>query len=372
MVGFADDALGDPDGDCIDSDDEHLYYTQDANFNTTALVDASDGSVVERYVYDPYGTVAIWNEARTSTIAWANSKQNEILFCGYRFDPESGLYHVRHRMYHPTLGRWLGRDPLGYVDGTSLYEYCGDSPASVTDPLGLRSEASEHEIYYFTLCPTTEKHCPVVSQELYCPNWVVTDGLSSVRDVDSLDAVPGPYVPWEARLPHVYYCAAGGSDVAVPIQGSLEMARLMSQYEAALAAGELFKATELATKIAALVGVLAGSAEVGNQIRRELDDEIQRQFRKDRGPKRPPPRIRRGPGKHGQPQSKPKYKQPPPRTPQKDPLPRQHPPRPDPKQPNPPGPENPDPTGDDPIPTSPSVPLHRKIIAAALKLLLGS
>jgi hypothetical protein len=39
-----DGAGGDPDGDCIDSDDEHLYYTQDANFNVTALVDGSDGA----------------------------------------------------------------------------------------------------------------------------------------------------------------------------------------------------------------------------------------------------------------------------------------------------------------------------------------
>ena len=95
--------------------------------------------MVERYACDPYGTVTIWNEARTSTIAWANSKQNEVLFCGYRFDPESGLYHVRHRVYHPTLGRWLQRDPLGYVDGMGLYEYCQGGPGSATDPSGLSS-----------------------------------------------------------------------------------------------------------------------------------------------------------------------------------------------------------------------------------------
>jgi len=92
----------DADGDCTDDGgSQRLYYSQDANFNVTALVDASDGSVVERYACDPYGTVTIWNEARTSTIAWANSKQNEILFCGYRFDPEPGLYHVRRRMVFP-------------------------------------------------------------------------------------------------------------------------------------------------------------------------------------------------------------------------------------------------------------------------------
>ncbi len=126
---------GDPDGDCVDSDDEHLYYCQDANFNTTALVD-DDGTVVERYVYDPYGKVTIYNEGRTSTVDWEDSKQNEILFCGYRHDPETGLYHVRHRMYHPTLGRWLQRDPLGYVDGMSLYEYAVSAPTVALDPLG--------------------------------------------------------------------------------------------------------------------------------------------------------------------------------------------------------------------------------------------
>jgi len=125
----------DSDGDCTDSDDEHLYYCQDANFNTTALVSAA-GTVVERYVYDPYGKVTIWNEARTSTVSWANSEKNEILFGGYRYDPESALYHVRNRVYHPTLGRWLQRDPLGYVDGMSLYEYCRGRPTTGGDPYG--------------------------------------------------------------------------------------------------------------------------------------------------------------------------------------------------------------------------------------------
>lgn len=40
-------------------------------------------------------------------------------------------------MYHPTLGRCLQRDPGGYEDGMSLYEYVGSSPVDVTDPFGL-------------------------------------------------------------------------------------------------------------------------------------------------------------------------------------------------------------------------------------------
>ena len=93
--------------------------------------------VVERYVYDPYGRVRIYDEAWTSELSWSGSKKNEILYCGYRFDPESGLYHVRNRMYHPTLGRWLQRDPAGYVDGLNLYEYVRSWPCTLTDATGL-------------------------------------------------------------------------------------------------------------------------------------------------------------------------------------------------------------------------------------------
>ena len=67
----------------------------------------------------------------------ASNYANEVLFAGYRFDTETGLYHVRHRVYHPTLARWLQRDPIGYVDGMGLYEYATSTPAMQADPFGL-------------------------------------------------------------------------------------------------------------------------------------------------------------------------------------------------------------------------------------------
>jgi hypothetical protein len=39
--------------------------------------------------------------------------------------------------YHPTLGRWMQRDPLGYVDGMGLYEYCVSAAVGMVDPYGL-------------------------------------------------------------------------------------------------------------------------------------------------------------------------------------------------------------------------------------------
>jgi len=123
----------DGDGDCIDGTDQRIYYAHDANYNVTALVTAA-GTVVERYAYDPYGRAYVF------TAAWAPQAStiynNEILFAGYRLNPETGLYQVRNREYHPTLGRWAQRDPLKYIDSANLYEYVRGDPLNRTDPPG--------------------------------------------------------------------------------------------------------------------------------------------------------------------------------------------------------------------------------------------
>ena len=89
----------------------------------------------DRYVYDPYGNLTIylpdWSDTRD-----ASSYDWTVLFAGYWRDAETGLYHVRHRMYHVRLGLWLTRDPEGYVDGMSLYAYVGGNPLTALDPLG--------------------------------------------------------------------------------------------------------------------------------------------------------------------------------------------------------------------------------------------
>jgi RHS repeat-associated protein len=113
--------------------EERLYYLNDANMNVTALI-ADDGTVLERYAYTPYGKPsffdASWNPRAESAY------DNAILYCGYFFDDESGLYSVRHRYYHPTLGRWLSRDLERYLEGMCLYEYCRGIPTRTVDPMG--------------------------------------------------------------------------------------------------------------------------------------------------------------------------------------------------------------------------------------------
>ena len=61
-------------------------------------------------------------------------------FWGYtgRFsDEETELWYYRARAYDPSRGRFLQRDPAGYSEGPSLYEYAASRPNSARDPSGL-------------------------------------------------------------------------------------------------------------------------------------------------------------------------------------------------------------------------------------------
>jgi RHS repeat-associated protein len=119
-----------------DRGSERLYVQQDANWNVTAVVDPV-GTVQERYVYDPYGTVTVLNPVTWLPTGPTVLRMN-YLHQGGRFDPATGLYLFRHRDYSPLLGRWMQQDPLGYVDGPSLYEYVKSRPIELVDSLGLQ------------------------------------------------------------------------------------------------------------------------------------------------------------------------------------------------------------------------------------------
>jgi RHS repeat-associated protein len=72
----------------------------------------------------------------------AGAPDNQIGYDGYVFNAEAELYTIRYRCYSSSLGRWLERDPLPYVDGLNLFEYASSSPSSYNDPSGLLRDKS--------------------------------------------------------------------------------------------------------------------------------------------------------------------------------------------------------------------------------------
>jgi RHS repeat-associated protein len=140
--------------------DERLYALQDANYNVCAVTNET-GAVDERYEYDAYGAISFYSDDYTSRSS--SSYDWDITYAGYRYDADTGLYLVRNRIYHPTLGRWVQRDPLGYVDGMSLYEYLAGAPLSWLDPLGLRLTIEGPKSFKDRVRDALKKLCPFIT-----------------------------------------------------------------------------------------------------------------------------------------------------------------------------------------------------------------
>lgn len=121
-----------------DASGNRLYPQQDANGDVTAIVGKVSGAwqVVERFTYNPYGSVTVLSPSWAST---ADAYSWVYLYQGGRYDATTGLYNFRNRDYSPTLGRWMQNDPAGYVQGANLYEANLGAPISHRDPYGLTS-----------------------------------------------------------------------------------------------------------------------------------------------------------------------------------------------------------------------------------------
>ena len=167
-----------------------LYYTTDAFGKVTALIDGDTGAVVERYVYDPYGAVTFLQGNQEGQTEWAptvvegqapgtaSAVGNEILYAGYRYDPETSLYQLRNRQYDPSTGRFLQRDPSGYNGTMNSYGYAGGNPVTAYDPLGLES-----------VNPLNEKPLFISGAGSPPPTQLNLYGNNSYMDFDGGDSV---------------------------------------------------------------------------------------------------------------------------------------------------------------------------------------
>lgn len=107
-------------------DNRNYYYHHDSLGSVMGLSTKEDGRIDE-YGYTPFGEL----------VTYDSGLSNPYLFAGSRFDKETELYYFRARSYSPKLGRFLQRDPKEYVDGMNLYEYVGNNPMNLTDPMGM-------------------------------------------------------------------------------------------------------------------------------------------------------------------------------------------------------------------------------------------
>ncbi len=104
------------------------FYHADGNGNITALI-ASNGIVVARYNYDPYGNILAMNGPLAEV--------NLYRFSSKEWHERSGLVYYLCRYYESKLQRWINRDPLGEQGGLNLFGILKNSPVNGVDPFGL-------------------------------------------------------------------------------------------------------------------------------------------------------------------------------------------------------------------------------------------
>jgi RHS repeat-associated protein len=76
----------------------------------------------------------------SGTVLAGSSHENNYGYTGRYLDIETGLWYFRARYFSDELGRFINRDPLGYVDGMSLYNgYFAEGFG--LDPTGLYEDS---------------------------------------------------------------------------------------------------------------------------------------------------------------------------------------------------------------------------------------
>jgi len=94
------------------------------------MTDAARNLVFDA-IYQPFGQL----------YAVSGTASLDARFPGQWFEPESGLAYNWQRHYDASTGRYTQPDPLGFIDGPSVYAYGDNSPEAYFDSTGLADDA---------------------------------------------------------------------------------------------------------------------------------------------------------------------------------------------------------------------------------------
>lgn len=106
-------------------ENDTLYYIRTDHIGRPVFATDDTGAKVWEASYLPFGGVHV-----------STGANGELRFPGQWFQSESGLHQNWMRDYDPTTARYLQADPLGLVDGPSVYGYALQNPGRYIDPRG--------------------------------------------------------------------------------------------------------------------------------------------------------------------------------------------------------------------------------------------
>jgi|GEM_PF-5109992 len=111
--------------------DGNVQFFHNDPLGSPILISDEEGNAVQRYVYDPFGTV----------IVSKGENDNHYTYTGKEFDAGSGLMYYGARFYDPKIGRFITKDiaepDYGNPQSLNRYVYCLNNPLVYVDPDGL-------------------------------------------------------------------------------------------------------------------------------------------------------------------------------------------------------------------------------------------
>lgn len=174
---------------------EHLHSSLAATSRQRATVPAtrhyrsiraitdSNQSINATYYYKAWGELAGSTGVVDTPFRWIGQ-------FGYYHDSGNATLNIRQRVYRPSIGRWLSRDPLGIALPVLLndYQYALSNPTNVIDPSGL---------FWIwpplpPLIPATQV-CNLLSRAVNSDLITCICGVASVADI--LSNLTGPLAP---------------------------------------------------------------------------------------------------------------------------------------------------------------------------------
>ncbi len=130
----------------VDEDDLSIFATQytyevgdeerpkTTDFNGDGVVDDGDLSLFAQWYDDQTGDKPARDAVRVAYHGYI-PEHATLMYIGD--ETRMTRYLGRMRWYDARLGRWLTRDPAGYVDGLNVYLFVGGNPLMFVDPTGL-------------------------------------------------------------------------------------------------------------------------------------------------------------------------------------------------------------------------------------------
>lgn len=127
---------------------DHTPYApiHDHRGSVCCLVDLKNQASAEFYRYTAFGEEQIYDASANETSE--SSLKNPWRFSSKYYDSDIKLINYGKRFYDPSIGRWINKDPFGFIEGPNRYIYVKNDPVSLLDLYGLFSFSSYWQNFY--------------------------------------------------------------------------------------------------------------------------------------------------------------------------------------------------------------------------------